>query len=360
MANDILKTVDIVPREELTGFVRELEFATWTGPSSLERFLPVTTRLMVEWTFDKADRSRARMGRYRPFNVESGLQDRPGFSRISGSIPPISEKMLLTEEDRLRLEVLRFGGNDSVLKQEIQQRIFDDAEYLTEAIVQRYEYARAVALRTGTVTFTADETGMKTTIDYNDGSDAVQTATAATLWSVAASATPLTNMWTWMDSYRTANRQAMPVVGLTSRRVLNAAMMTTEVKDFFTANGTTPAMITEANFQTLLQTYGIPPLQTYDTVVNLAGTDTRCLPDNEILWLPAPDTRSFGEFTVGVTADALDMALEGGIDLQANGPGLTGRAWKDTDPPQTWTRVGGLAIPVIKNPKLIMRTTVLS
>ena len=348
--------INIVDPLELTGFIRELVDAEISG---LATYLPNQFRLVLDYEFNLAERERPKVAHYRAFDAESDLTSRPGFSKVTGSIPPLSRKMLLSEADRTRLN-LAFASND-IKSQYLRDLVFNDAERITKEILARIELARGSVLSSGTVTFTSEE-ALLTTVNYNDGASAVQTNTAAILWTTAnaATATPLADMRAWMQTYADNNSDDLPIVGLTSRTAINRAMATTEVRALFQNQaGNSPSFITEGNFATLLSQYGIPPLVEYRTRFNVDGTVTRVLNENTIVWLPAADVDTFGETMFGVGSDSLDLVEMGGMDISA-APGLTGRAWKTIDPPQNWTRVGGLALPVLKDPKRIMVSTVTS
>lgn len=348
--------MDIIDPVELTGFVRELVDAAYQGDGTLARFLPNVDRVALEWEFNYAERDRPEVARYRAFDVESGLGSRPGFSKVSGAIPPLSEKMLLSEADRTRLN-LALASNDTKSRY-LRDLVFNDAERLVQRILARIEYARGTVLSTGTVTFTSEE-ALLTTINYNDGASAIITNTASPLWTAGnvATATPIADMRDWLQDYADSNLDDQPVIGLCSRATINNAMATDEVKAFFTQQGTSPSLITQSQFTQLLAVYGIPPLVEYRTQVKVAGTTTRVLPDNKIVWLPAADVEGFGETMFGVGSEALDLVEMGGMSIET-APGLTGRTWKTIDPPQNWTRVGGLVLPVLKDPKRIMVSTV--
>lgn len=346
--------MDIIDPIELTGFVRELVDAAYEGDGTLARYLPNQFRNALEYTFNTATRDRPEVGRYRAFDAESGLGSRPGFSKVSGSIPPLSEKMLLSEADRVRLN-LALASNDTK-SQYLRDLVFDDTRRLVTRILARVEYARGVALSTATITFTSEEQ-LLTSINYNDGVSSILTNTASPLWTTPASATPIADMRDWLQDYADANYDDVPVVGLCSRATINNAMATDEVKAFFTMQGTAPSLITGAQFTQLLSVYGIPPLVEYRTQVTVAGATTRVLPVNKIVWLPAADVDGFGETMFGIGSEALDLVEMAGLPVDT-APGLTGRTWKTIDPPQTWTRVGGLVLPVIKDPKRIMVSTV--
>lgn len=348
--------MDIVDPLELTGFVRGLVDAAYSGTGTLAQYLPNQFRNALDYEFNLATRDRPEVARYRAFDAESGLSSRPGFSKVTGSIPPLSEKMLLSEADRTRLN-LAFASGDTKSRY-LRDLVFNDAERLVNRVLARVELARGSVLSTGTVTFTSEE-NLLTTVNYNDGASAIITNTASPLWITAnvATATPIADMRNWMQAYADANLDDMPVVGLTSRATINNAMATTEVKNFFALNGTSPSLITGGMFEQLMSVYGVPPLMEFRTQVNINGVATRILPVNKIVWLPASDVEAFGETMFGIGSEALDLVEMAGLPVET-APGLTGRTWKTIDPPQNWTRVGGLVLPVLKDPKRIMVSTV--
>lgn len=357
MASDML--ADLIDAVELTAFVRDL-VDDLEGPGSLNRFLPNVNRLALEAEFFHAIRERTQVAHYRAFDAESDLTNRPGFNKASVAIPPLSRKMLLSEADRTRLNLALAGGlTGATTSRFLQDLIFDDAARITKQILARLELARGSVLRTGTVTFTTDEK-LLLTVDFNDGPSSIQTNDASPLWTTAniATATPIQDMREWMETYADVTGGDMPTVGLTSRKVINRAMACTEVKNFYQNQaGNNPPIINEGQFATLLTQWGVPPLVEYNTRLNVDGTVTRVLDDDEIVWLPAPSVDEFGETMYGVGSEALDLVEMGGIDL-ATAPGLTGRAWKTIDPPQNWVRVGGIAMPILKDAQRIMVSTV--
>jgi hypothetical protein len=344
---------------ELTGYVRSLVFDEYSGPSSLERFLPTVRDQVTEYEFFRTDETRPRMGRFRAYDAESALQDRPGYERVTGGILPMSEKMRLSEADKMDLQrAQRMGGTRNTMLREI---VFRDAERLANALAQRIEYARAKLLTTGTVTFTSDE-DVKTTIDFNVGGRAVQTATASPLWSDTASGTPLDDMRTWMSTYRDNNNEAEPVIGITSKRVLDALQLSEQVvNQRYAGSGVNPGILLPNEVSSVWSAWGFPPLVEYRCHVNLAGTVTRTIADNVIVFLPAPSTENFGQTIVGVSDDAQDLAESYGNEFPAGeAPGLVGVNWKTPDPNTRWTKVGGLVLPILKDPEKILVATVLS
>lgn len=341
---------------ELTGFMRGLTY-NYRGPGTLEQFLPEVHREAMELTFPKATRVISEVARYRTYDTEAPISGRPGFSRVTYSVPPLAEKMLLTEEDRLRLEAAKFG-----VQQEMLDQIFSDAEILAKKVYARWEYARGQVLQTGKLTAVSTETSrglVGDIIDYT-GLGSIGTATASPLWSDTVNATPLADIRSWMNTYRTNNDNQMPAVGLCSQSVLDALALTDDVKNALTpAGATVPSIaVRPGAADQLLGAFGLPPLRLYNTVVDVAGVSTAVLATNKILFLPAPSTEGFGETMIGLTAEGMDLAKQYAKPLSV-GVGLTGLAYVEFDPHHTWTKVAAMGAPVLKDPAKVFLATVL-
>jgi hypothetical protein len=344
---------------ELAGYLRGLTYG-YRGPGTLEEILPERNREAMEIEFSKGTRVLAEVGRYRAFDAESPISGRPGLSKVTYSVPPMSEKMILSEEDRLRLQLARFFSGEGFAPELIDQ-IFNDAAILTKKILARLEYARGQVLQTGKVTATATELGLVGDIVDFTPLGAIQTATASPLWSDVHNATPLQDMRTWMNTYRAARDNEKPVVGLCSQAVLDALALTDDVKNALLPIGqVAPSIaVTQDNVARLLGSFGLPPLRLYDTRVNLAGTSTPVLSELKIVYVPAPDDASFGETTIGITNDGLDLREQLGTPI-STAVGTTGLTWKTQDPSHIWTKVSSMGIPVLRDPNAIFVATVLA
>jgi hypothetical protein len=346
---------------ELAGFLRGLTY-NYRGPGTLEQFLPEVRREAMELTFPKGTRVVAEVGRYRTYDTEAPISGRPGFSRVTYEVPPLAEKMILTEEDRLRLEMARFF-NGQGLPQELIDQIFDDAAILAKKILARWEYARGQVLQTAKVTAVSTETARGVVGDIIDYTSlgTIGTATASPLWGDTVNATPLADIRSWMNTYRLANDNEMPIVGLCSQAVLDALALTDDVKNALLPIGqVAPSIaVTQGNVQQLLGSFGLPPLALYNTVVNVAGASTNVLSDKKIIFLPAPDTAAFGETMIGLTSEGLDLAKQFAQPLSV-GVGMTGLSYKEFDPPHIWTKVAAMGAPVLKDPAKVFVATVLA
>lgn len=344
---------------ELAGFLRGLTY-NYRGQGTLEEFLPQVDRQAMEITFKKGTRVIPEVGRYRSFDAEAPISGRPGFSTVTYSVAPLAEKMILSEEDRLRLQMAKFF-NGQGLPGEIVDQIFDDAAILAKKILARWEYARGQVLQTGKVTATSTETGLVgDLVDYT-GLGSIGTATASPLWGDTTNATPLADMRTWMTTYRASNDNEMPVVGLTSQAVLDALALTDDVKNALLPIGqVAPSIaVTPGNVQALLGSFGLPPLRLYNTVVKVNGTSTNVLNDKKIIYVPAADVNGFGETTIGITNDGLDLAKQVAQPVSV-AVGMTGLTMKTFDPSHIWTKVSAMGIPVLRDPARIFVATAIA
>ena len=338
---------DLIDPSELTAFVRELDFDEFT----LSTWLPDQFRPTVEWAFDRRDARREQMASYRGFDTEAEIGNRPSFDRIRGAIPPLSKKLMLGEEQRLRLNQLASGGGSQAPSREMIEASFDDAAFLTESILARIEYARGQVLSTGKVTFTNDAGFVDAEVDY--GVPGGHFVTVSNAWSDATNGTPLTDLRTRTEAYKTANGGRSPAAVLCSDTVISRALLSDELRDYAGVGATIPSILTPDQVNQILAAHTLPPLVPYNTQVNIGGSDTRVIAEDLAVFVPAPSVQRFGETTFGVTAEALELAAAGFV-TEATAPGLAGVNMKSFDPVQTWTKVAGIALPVLKDNKAIM------
>ena len=76
----------------------------------LNTVLPTRPVDDLEYRFTKGDLLDMDAATFRAFDAESPIGTRPGLSRMAGELPPISKKMRLGEEQRLRLRQLQGAG----------------------------------------------------------------------------------------------------------------------------------------------------------------------------------------------------------------------------------------------------------
>lgn len=339
----MLLNTDYLLPTDVTGFARAALADLAVNQFTLSAFLPDRPIDDLEYRFVRGGEGLAEAATYRAFDAESPIAARPGITRVSGELPPISRKIRLGEYDRLRQRKLDTGITDA---------LYTDTERMTRAVAARVELARGQALETGKVTIA--ENGVAAVIDF--GRTAAHTNVApANLWSEAATATPIADLLAWYQTYQATNNGLTPGAILTSRKVLNNILRTQEVRNLGAANGVSPSIISPATLATILEAYGLPPITLNDARVSVNGTATRLITDSSLILLPSAGDEQLGATLWGTTAES----LEPDYGLAGAEPGIVAGIYKDPDPVALWTKAAGISVPILANPDLTFQAKVL-
>lgn len=170
MALDIFEQVDPV---ELTGYVRDALGDLEQNKFTLSQFLPTRPVDDIEYRFSRGGLGLIDSAVFRTYDAEAPIGSRPGTTRVSGELPPISRKIRQSEYDRLRLR----NATD-----EIKNAVFNDAASMMGSIAARIERARGEVLATGEVTIS--ENGVTATVDF--GRNSTHTVAATVKWDATS------------------------------------------------------------------------------------------------------------------------------------------------------------------------------
>lgn len=329
---------DLVDPAELIGVVRALAFPRF----ALQDVLPARTVEAVDYSILSGSADTNAAASVRAFDAPAPIGTRPGVQRKSGQLPPISQKIPLTEGDRLMLENLRRSAESEPLI----NAIFDDAARMARAVQARVELARGDALTDGIITI--NENGMQFTIDF--GVPAGHKVAAAVAWGPAAPAAGvvLADVRSWVDTYVDTNG-GPPGAALASTRVIG----------FMLANiGEGDPLFTRADMNAVLVAADLPPVEPYDVQVHdSGGTKVRVLPNDRFIMLPGEDDGRLGETQFGITVEAMELAQQNNIEF-SEAAGVVAVVWKTEDPVQVWTKGAAIALPVFHNPELLFTADV--
>lgn len=340
----MLITTDYITPAELTGYARTALADIEQNQFTLSAFLPSTEVDDLQYRFSRGGQGLAEAATFRAYDAESAIASRPGVSRVTGELPPISRKIKLSEYDRLR---------QRQLPEQIRASVFNDAERMVQSVAARLELARGAALATGHVVINED--GVIADVDF--GRRAGHTNQApGTLWSVAASATPIADLIAWVATYKTNNGGTAPGAILTSQTVLSAILRTAEVRAFAASAGVAPSIVSPLVLNTILSAYSLPPIIVNDASINVAGSATRVIPQNNVILLPAPGQSQLGGTFWGTTAESLEPEF----GLTGSEPGIVAGSYSTKDPVAMWTKAAGIALPVLANPDLTFQAVVLA
>lgn len=335
---------DLIDRRELQGFVRNLPLEQF----QLRTYLEDEFVDDISWTAVKGRLADQDAAEFRAYDTEAPIGNRQGSSRIMGELPPLSKKISLGEEERLRKKMI--NGNDVPYI----NAIYADAANMRRAIEGRMELARGEAIWDGKTTI--NENGVMVTVDY--GMPANHKVAPATAWTDEA-ATVVENLTTYVQRYIDTNGIA-PGLMLVSSRIITALQRVAEFRTLMSSLQGAPGLITRQALNDVLSGYDLPPLVKYDGKVKVNGTQQRLIPDNKLVMLPpaGEERRAHGRTFWGETAEALDLVASGVLRTD-EAPGVVGEVWSQNDPVRTWTRCTGIGLPVIVNPELALTATVL-
>jgi hypothetical protein len=325
---------DAIDPAELTGYVRAALADQEQNRFTLSRFLPSRQVDDLLYRFNAGGGGLVEAATFRSFDSESPIGSRPDVVRVTGELPPISRKIRLGEYDSLRLR-----ANAS---QAIRDQVFNDAARMALAIAARMELARGEALATGQVVL--NENRVKATINFQRAGG--HTVSTNTSWATTASADPVSDLLTWVDTYTSANGVA-PDVLLTSSRVVGLMLRNEKIRAMAGTVLGTAGIVPRTSLDAILSSYGLPSIVVYDTKVSIDGSATRVIADDKVVLLPGSGSE-LGATLYGTTAES----QEAGYNLAGSEPGVVAGAYKTDDPVAVWTKAAGIALPVLANPDL--------
>lgn len=337
---------DLVPGGALTAFTRQVP-----SPVNfvLNQFLPDKQVNDIEATIDSVTQ-RNRAASFRSYDAETVIGQRDAFSRRKVSLPPLGQKTVIGELERLQLERIRNGGGATAA---IADQVYDDAEVNARAVLARMELARGDVLTDGK--FTLGENGLVLEADYGVPTDNI--VAAGVKWSDKATATPLADLSAWAEQYAKQNGE-YPGYIIMSRSTRAQMAQTEEVRNLAASLLGAPSVVTPMQLNQVLEAHELPAVTLYDTQIDVGGVGTRVIPADTVVFGPA-DRASLGETIWGVTAEALELAGLSNPELTYQQlPGLVGVVMKTFDPVSTWTKVGAVGMPVIYDPRKLLVATV--
>lgn len=339
---------DLVQPQILTQYVRQYDNEVLKPQARfvLGQWMPDLMLDDLEYRVRKGSLIDVDAAEYRAWDTPGKLTSRPGTTRISGEIGPITRGIMLGEEERLRQRALQQGTDDPIIA-----AIFDDAERMVRSVRARMELAIGDVINDGIVTIA--ENGLSLSVDFLR--DASMSVTAGTVWTNTA-ATILADLLGYQETYFNLNGEVPGTLMLPRARLGNFAL-NTEMRQFAAANGTTPSRLNLQAINDIFAAEGLPPLYVYDGVFRVNGVQTRVLPLNKCFFLPDVSTSQLGNLFSGVTAESLVLQQKGLITAE-EAPGIVSFAMTQEHPVQTTTMCTAVALPVMPNPNLVMDMTV--
>lgn len=339
---------DLFDPSELIGYVRGLTIEEQRNRFTLSAYLPDVHQASLEWKLTNAVLRDEDAAVVRSWDTEAPIGGRQGASRIFGELLPASKKIRLGEEERLKQESLITGNTDAIVAE-----IYNDARRMTRAVLARVEMARGEVLFNSSIAF--NENGVTQTVTFTRNGSL--TVSAGTKWDVVATADPVADMTTWVQTYIDINGVA-PAFAIGSTSIIGYLLQNAKIRALASGISGAPSLVTLDTVAAVFAAFGLPPIVPYDTTTRVNGTSTRITNIKKLVLMPPPD-EPLGETRWGPTAEALELAGLGLLGV-SDAPGVAAVAMKTTDPVSTWTLATGTFLPILGNPDLTMTATVLT
>lgn len=336
---------DLIVPSVLTGFVRELPGPmTW----NLNEVLPDREIGDIQAAIDVVIQTN-RAATFRNYDSETPIGVRDQFQRTVVDLPPLGQKTVLGEQERLLLQRLQTGGfNDA----QLLERIYNDAELNARAVRARMEVARGNVLATGKLTLAENSLFL----DADFGVDATHFVTAPVLWTDTANADPLNDLINWVNTYIDDVGEP-PGFLRVSRQVLTNMLRAESIRQLV-ANTYRPPVVSRALLQQELDAHGLPTIVEYNTRIEVGSDVVYPVPTNVAILTPA-NPADLGYTAWGVTAEALELATGSNPQLTVQeAPGLVAVVLREGDPTRLWTKVSGVGMPIITDPRRLFVATV--
>jgi hypothetical protein len=338
--------LDLVDPQELVGYVRGFQEEQERNTFRLAAYLPNDNIDEIEYRITQGQLQMPDAAKVRAWDTESPIGSRQGLRRLFGELPPMSKKIRLGEEERLRKRKIETGSNAQIIS-----AIYDDAANMSLSVLSRIEMMRGEVLSTAKINI--NENGVALAVDF--GRDVTLSVQAPFTWTDSTNADPVADYLGWVTTYLNKNG-FKPAQGLTDTVTINALLTNTKMRGYVGRGAYVPGIITIADVQAVFAAYDLPPLVAYDTMVRVDGVQTRVLPAGTITFVP-PAGSGLGGTLFGTTAESLTL-VEARAIAQADAPGLVATVHSLDDPVATWTKVAGIALPTLVNPNFTMKAIV--
>lgn len=327
-----------VSPQALTAFVRAVPV---DQGYILNQILPDRYDEVLEVEFgDSVVTTRAAKARAWDAPPMPGRRDSFAVNRVK--LPAISQFLGRGEKDRLELERLRSGGQNT---QALERAIFDDAENNARSILARVELMRGDLLADGVVTL--PELGG---LEADFGVPGTHIVSAATPWTDTANADILGDLRAWNQVYRASNGFSFGGMIL-PEDVLYAMATNQAIRDLWSNLGGAPSVVTLDQLNQTLAANRLPRvLFTYDAQTVVDDTPTSILPADKAIFVP-PQGVELGFTQWGMTATALELQ-NAGVQVEPSPAGMVAVVDKDVRPPYRESAyVDATCMPVLSRPR---------
>jgi len=203
------------------------------------------------------------------YNASAPLKTRRSVTKISGDIPKITLKRQMDEEDLNDYNTMKaMAGGGS--KADLLKLVFDDVDFCYTGVMARTEHLCMQALSYGSLALTAaNNNGIvtETTVDF--GIPSANKTAVDTIWSTAASATPIADIKEKVEDARENGHVITKII--MDLATFNYLAATDEAKETFAGwrgvTSKTKQYLDLASVNMLLEGHLLPPIQIVNSAV---------------------------------------------------------------------------------------------
>lgn len=327
---------DFATASELTIEARAAA-ADLTAQSPISGLLPDTLVEDTQFSINRGSLVGVPAAVFREFDAEAPWGRERTGETYTGELPPISQKLMLSEYSQLQLR----GASNAAIK----DALLSKADTLGKSIAAREIVARGQVLTTGKLTL-ANENGLTFEVDFQRA--AALSTTAAAPWTTAGT-DAVSSINTLIALYGSYNGGAAPDTMVTTSNVIAALGRNTS---FIGASGTNATVLLPGMVTEVLRMFGFTRVVIEDTVIpvlaaNGSETPTRVIPADSVILSGSSllDGSQVGRTLWGVPAEAFqpEYGITGALS------GIAALARRRQDPEGIYVNASAIAMPVLDN-----------
>lgn len=271
MERSLLKELNKSTLEAYVNRARE----AWYKRMFWTMFFPLKYTTQLTWESLSGSAGSPVMADVIEYNSSSPLKSRRTVAKASGDIPKIGIKRKMDERDwndYMTLKALSVDSNRTA----ILDIVFNDVDFTYMGVLARTEFLCMQALSYGALALDANNNnGVITETSVDFGLPSGNKTAVGTVWSTAASATPIADIRTVVDAAE-VNGHTIGFVVM-DKSALNYALATTEVKDTFSTfqrlSSNRRNVVTLDDMNTMLDAMMLPRVVVVDSKVRFENAE---------------------------------------------------------------------------------------
>ena len=325
---------DLVTPMELTTVARVTVEERERDRVSLSQFLPNKFVDDIDIRMTTTENGLVETAEYRAYDAETPIGSRRGGKRVTLELPPLGQKIPVSEYDRLRSRSMNVPDSGKDL-------IGSAAVTVARATADRVEKLRGEVLVTGKAVI--DENQFIAEQDF--GRDSKLTSTAGVTWDQVDTANPIEDLQKLAEAYTDINGES-PGYLVVSQKIITSLIRNLGICKMHSGQNP-PAIVTVDFLRATLESFDLPQLVKYDRKVRTNGVNVRVIDEKVALFLPMVEGEEspLGRTFWGTTLEASDDPRY--EIAEDDRPGIVVGAYKEEDPQSTWVRANAIGMPVL-------------